>query len=35
MGALKRFADKIMLFDLFAGLKITGKNMFKKQVTVQ
>ena len=35
MGALKRFADKIMLLDLFAGLGITAKNMFKKKVTVQ
>src|SRR5918993_1149593 len=35
MSAIKRFLDKIMLFDLFSGLGITGKNMFKKKVTIQ
>jgi len=35
LSPLKRFADKIMLLDLFAGLGITFKNMFKKKVTVQ
>ena len=35
MGAVRRFADKILLFDLFAGLGITFRNMWKKKVTVQ
>ena len=35
MTAMKRFLDKIMLLDLFAGLGITAKNMMKKKVTVQ
>ncbi|MDX1645093.1 MAG: 4Fe-4S dicluster domain-containing protein, partial [Thermoanaerobaculia bacterium] len=32
---LKRFLDKIMLLDLFAGLGITFRNMWKKKVTIQ
>ena len=32
---MKKFLDKIMLLDLFAGLGITFKNMLKKNVTVQ
>ncbi|HEY8020150.1 MAG TPA: 4Fe-4S binding protein, partial [Thermoanaerobaculia bacterium] len=35
MPAFKRFLDKIMLLDLFAGLGVTAKNMMKKKVTVQ
>jgi NADH-quinone oxidoreductase subunit I len=35
MPAVKRFLDKIMLLDLFAGLGVTAKNMMKKKVTVQ
>src|SRR5215216_5680114 len=35
MSSVKRFLDKIMLLDLFAGLGITAKNMFKKKVTIQ
>ena len=32
---MKRFLDKIMLLDLFAGLGITFRNMLKKNVTIQ
>ena len=32
---LRRFLDRIMLLDLFAGLGITFHNMLKKKVTVQ
>ena len=35
MSAFKRLADKILLFDLFAGLGITFRNMWKKKETVQ
>jgi NADH-quinone oxidoreductase subunit I len=35
MSALKKFLDRIMLLDLFTGLGVTAKNMFKKKVTVQ
>jgi NADH-quinone oxidoreductase subunit I len=35
MSAVKRFLDKFMLLDLFSGLGITWKNMWKKKVTVQ
>ena len=34
MSAVKRLADKILLFDLFAGLGITFRNMWKKKETV-
>jgi formate hydrogenlyase subunit 6/NADH:ubiquinone oxidoreductase subunit I len=35
MTAVKRFFDRIMLLDLFAGLGITFRHMWKKKVTVQ
>ena len=35
MSAVKRFLDRIMLLDLFTGLGVTARNMFKKKVTVQ
>jgi NADH-quinone oxidoreductase subunit I len=31
----KRFLDKFMLLDLVAGLRITGKHLFKKKETIQ
>jgi NADH-quinone oxidoreductase subunit I len=35
MSWIKRSLDKIMLLDLFAGLGITFKHLWKKKVTVQ
>ena len=35
MNLVRRFLDKLLLLDLFAGLAVTGKGMFKKKVTVQ
>jgi len=35
MTAIKSFLDRIMLFDLFAGLSITGRNLFKKKMSIQ
>ena len=35
MSAFRRFLDRIMLLDLFAGLGITFKHLFKKNVTIQ
>lgn len=33
--SLKQIADRFMLLDLFAGLGITFRNLFKKKVTIQ
>lgn len=35
MSAVKRFLDKIMLLDLFAGLGITFRHLFREKVTVE
>ena len=35
MAAGKRFLDRILLLDLFAGLAITWRNLFRKKKTVQ
>ena len=35
MGAVKRFLDRILLLDLFAGLGLTFRHILKKKVTVQ
>jgi NADH-quinone oxidoreductase chain I len=35
MSALERFLDKILLLDLFAGLAVTGRHLFRRKVTVQ
>jgi NADH-quinone oxidoreductase subunit I len=35
MSAVRGFLDRIMLLDLFAGLGITFRHMFKKKETVQ
>ncbi len=35
MNVVKRFFDRVMLLDLFAGLGITFRNMLRKNVTVQ
>ena len=35
MSWIKRFLDKILLLDLFAGLGITLRHLVKKKVTVQ
>ena len=32
---MKRFLDKIMLLDLFAGLRLTFKHMFRPRATVE
>ncbi len=34
-GLLKRFLDRFLLLDLFSGLAITGRHLFKKKLTVQ
>ena len=33
--ALKKWLDKIALLDLFDGLSVTGRHLFKKKVTVE
>ncbi|HSM50441.1 MAG TPA: NADH-quinone oxidoreductase subunit I [Thermoanaerobaculia bacterium] len=35
MSALARFLDKMLLLDLFAGLAVTGRHLFRRKVTVQ
>ena len=35
MSATQSLRDKFMLLDLFSGLGITFRNMFKKKVTIQ
>ena len=35
MSAVKRFFDRILLLDLFAGLGLTFKHLFREKVTVQ
>jgi NADH-quinone oxidoreductase subunit I len=35
MSGLKGFLDRILLLDLFAGLRITGRHFFRRKVTVQ
>ena len=35
MSALKRWLDKLLLLDLFAGLSLTGRHLFRKKATVQ
>ena len=35
MNAIKSFLDSIMLLDLFAGLGITGRHLFKKKMSIQ
>ena len=35
MSAIKRFLDRIMLLDLFTGLGITFKHLFREKVTVE
>ena len=35
MTAIKSFLDRIMLLDLFAGLGITGRNLFRKKMSIQ
>ena len=33
--ALKKWLDKLTLLDLFDGLSVTGRHLFKKKVTIQ
>ncbi|HEX4439006.1 MAG TPA: NADH-quinone oxidoreductase subunit I, partial [Thermoanaerobaculia bacterium] len=33
--ALKRWLDRITLLDLFDGLSVTGRHLFKKKVTIE
>jgi NADH-quinone oxidoreductase subunit I len=33
--ALKKWLDKLSLLDLFDGLSVTGRHLFKKKVTIQ
>ncbi|HNU83898.1 MAG TPA: NADH-quinone oxidoreductase subunit I [Thermoanaerobaculia bacterium] len=35
MSALKQFLDRLLLLDLFAGLAVTGRHLFRRKVTVQ
>lgn len=35
MKRIKQFFKTFLLWELFAGLKITGKHFFKKKITVQ
>jgi len=35
MRALKRFLDRVMLLDLFAGLGITGRHLLRRKETVE
>lgn len=35
MSALKRWLDKLLLLDLFAGLSLTGRHLFRRKATVQ
>lgn len=35
MNVAKQLLDRFLLLDLFSGLLITGKNFFKKKVTIQ
>ena len=33
--ALKKWLDRLTLLDLFVGLSVTGRHLFKKKVTIQ
>ena len=33
--ALKKWLDKLTLLDLFDGLSVTGRHLFKKKVTIE
>ena len=35
MSAIKRWLDKFLLLDLFAGLSLTGRHLFRRKATVQ